>query len=129
VDNHVHHERARRYWREEGARAQAIHFCRVTALGFMRLLTQPKLMGASACSPSQAADRYLALRALPEVRLAPEPSGCEDALLACARAPGFLPRLWTDAYLAAFARCAGLQLVTFDADFARFDGLDLLVLG
>ena len=34
----------------------------------------------------------------------------------------------TDAYLAAFARCAGMQLVTFDTDFARFEGLDLLVL-
>jgi predicted nucleic acid-binding protein len=62
------------------------------------------------------------------VRLAPEPSGCEETLLAYARAPGFAPRRWTDAYLAAFARCARLRLVTFDADFARFEGLDLLAL-
>lgn len=128
VDSHVHHERARRYWREEGARAPAIHFCRLTMLGFLRLLMQPKLMGAAVCSPADAARRYEALRALPEVRIAPEPSGCEETLLAYARAPGFVARLWTDAYLAAFGRCAGLRLVSFDADFARFEGLDLLAL-
>lgn len=126
VDNHVHHARARRYWRDEGARAPAIHFCRHTMLGYLRLLTQPKLMGASACSPAQAVARYAALRALPEIRLAAEPADCEAAFLGYARAPGFPPRLWSDAYLAAFARCAHLRLVTFDADFARFEGLERL---
>lgn len=126
VDNHVHHARARRYWREEGAQASAIHFCRHTMLGYLRLLMQPKLMGAAVCAPAQAVARYGALRALPEVALAPEPAGCEAALLDYARVPGFSARLWSDAYLAAFARCAHLRLVTFDADFARFDGLDCL---
>lgn len=126
VDNHVHHARARRYWREEGAQAPAVHFCRHTMLGYLRLLTQPKLMGDAACSPSQAAARYTALRALPDVALAQEPSGCEEAFLGYAREPGFPARLWSDAYLAAFARCAHLRLVTFDADFARFEGLDCL---
>jgi predicted nucleic acid-binding protein len=36
--------------------------------------------------------------------------------------------LWTDANLAALAKCAGLRLVTFDRGFGRFSGLDLLVL-
>jgi predicted nucleic acid-binding protein len=35
---------------------------------------------------------------------------------------------WTDAYLAAFARSAGLRLVTFDRGFARFSGLEVLLL-
>ena len=38
------------------------------------------------------------------------------------------PNLWTDAYLAAFANCAGLRLVTFDEGFYRFKGLDVLIL-
>ncbi|MGQ0510099.1 MAG: TA system VapC family ribonuclease toxin [Betaproteobacteria bacterium] len=129
VDNHVHHDRARRYWREEGAQVPKICFCRQTVLGFLRLLTQPKLMGAATCSPAQAAARYEALRALPEVALAPEPAGCEAAFLGYARTPGFPARLWSDAYLAAFARSAHLRLVTFDADFARFEGLACLRLG
>ena len=36
--------------------------------------------------------------------------------------------LWTDAYLAAFAKCAELRLVTFDKGFTRFPGLDALIL-
>jgi len=128
VDSHVHFERARRYWREEAVRAAAIHFCRQTMLGFLRLLTQPRLMGAAVCSPVEAVTRYRALLALPEVELAQEPAGCEEAFLEYVRGPNFVPRLWTDAYLAAFARSAGLRLVTFDADFARFEGTAVLTL-
>jgi predicted nucleic acid-binding protein len=36
------------------------------------------------------------------------------------------PRNWTDAYLAAFAVSASLRLVSFDADFKKFPGLDFL---
>jgi predicted nucleic acid-binding protein len=36
--------------------------------------------------------------------------------------------LWTDANLAALAKCAGLRLVTFDRGFTRFSRLDSLVL-
>lgn len=38
------------------------------------------------------------------------------------------PNLWTDAYLAAFAKSGGLRLVSFDRGFTRFSGLALLVL-
>lgn len=126
VESHPHHDIARRYWRQEGAATHAIHFCRVTMLGFLRLLTQPKLMGPAACTPAQAAERYLALLALPEVEMTAEPAGCEDALLEYVRQSWFLPRLWTDAYLAAFARSGGYRLVTFDADFGRFRELQRL---
>ena len=38
------------------------------------------------------------------------------------------PKLWMDAYLAAFAITTGCGLVTFDTAFQQFDGLDLKVL-
>ena len=38
------------------------------------------------------------------------------------------PKLWQDAYLAAFAICAGLQFVTFDAGFRQYKKLDLILL-
>jgi predicted nucleic acid-binding protein len=40
------------------------------------------------------------------------------------------PKLWMDAYLAAFAITGGLRLVTFDKDFRKFEnqGLDWLLL-
>jgi predicted nucleic acid-binding protein len=33
---------------------------------------------------------------------------------------------WTDAYLAAFAMASGSRLVTFDAHFHRYPGLEFL---
>jgi predicted nucleic acid-binding protein len=39
------------------------------------------------------------------------------------------PKLWQDAYLAAFARAAKLRLVTFDGGFQQFEGLHLTLLG
>lgn len=38
------------------------------------------------------------------------------------------PKLWMDAYLAAFARSAGYTLVTTDAAFTQFADLDLRLL-
>lgn len=39
------------------------------------------------------------------------------------------PKLWMDAYLAAFALAGRYSMVTTDAAFLQFRGLDLLVLG
>ena len=38
------------------------------------------------------------------------------------------PKLWMDAYLAAFTVAGGYQLVTTDKGFKQFKGLDILVL-
>jgi len=35
---------------------------------------------------------------------------------------------WADAYLAAFAKTANLELITFDKGFAQFAGLRLTIL-
>jgi predicted nucleic acid-binding protein len=39
------------------------------------------------------------------------------------------PKLWMDAYLTAFAQAGGYRLVTTDAAFKQFAGLDLVLLG
>jgi len=56
-----------------------------------------------------------------------EPQGLDDVLRKLVQ-NGITPRLWTDAYLAAFAMAGGLQLVTFDQDFRRFQGLSCILL-
>lgn len=38
------------------------------------------------------------------------------------------PKLWMDAWLAAFAIQSGCQFVTIDRSFAKFDGLNALIL-
>ena len=133
VQEHPHHQAALRYWgtvqsestREAAAAARAdagptLWFCRVTMLGLVRLLCQPKAVGPGALDTLAAWTLYTQYRALPHIGLLPEPEGCDDALRALMGAGPFPPRLWTDAYLAALSMSAGLRLVTFDRDFERF---------
>lgn len=89
----------------------------VTMLGLVRLLAQPRVMGAGALGASAALAVWQRWIALPEVALHPEPAGLDAALASLVRAD-LPPRLLTDAYLAAFAIRARLRLVSFDADFA-----------
>lgn len=127
LPDHPHHSRAYRYWREQAA--SEIAFCRVTALAYVRLTTQAKVMAGDPLTVAQAWETYRAYCELPEVAFAPEPFGCETQLQAWILDDLVTPRLWTDAYLSAFALAAGYRLVTFDGDFARFSGLNLLRLG
>lgn len=124
VADHPHHQRARRYWYEESG--DELVFCRVTALGFLRLATNATVMGGQPLTVSQAWQAYSSFRRLPEVALAAEPEGCEECLEEWILENTLTPRQWTDAYLAAFAKAGGFRLVSFDGDFTSFDGLDLL---
>ena len=57
-----------------------------------------------------------------------EPDGIDATLKTLAAGCATTPNLWTDAYLAAFAIVAELKLVSFDRGFAKFSGLDFLLL-
>ena len=126
VEAHVHHARARAYW--EGEAAPVCAFCRVTQLAFLRHLTNRSIMGAQVLAPPAAWKRRGEFLALPEVQSLVEPAGLDEQLGRFCDLGRTSPNLWTDAYLAAFAKCAGLRLVTFDHAFARFAGLELLTL-
>ena len=119
VAEHPHHRAAQSYWQHEAA--DSVWFCRVTMLGLVRLLAQPRLMGEATLSLRDAFALYRRYVALPEVGLCAEPADCEQVLAGLLE-PDMPPRLWTDTYLAAFALAGGLRLVTFDQDFARFAG-------
>ena len=124
VADHVHHQRARRYWYDEAE--DELAFCRVTALGFLRLSTNAKAMYGKPLTVPQAWQAYRAFRQLPEVLFVAETEDCETWLERWALGNQATPHGWTDAYLAAFAQGAGLRLVSFDGDFKDFDSLDLL---
>lgn len=123
VREHVHHRPALAWW-HSGAGARC-HFNRITMLGLIRLLTQPRVMGSGALDAAAALAVWQRWIALPEVALHPEPAGLDSAFASLV-AEHLPPRLLTDAYLAAFAIRGGLRLVSFDAEFARFAGLDWL---
>ncbi|HEY4082760.1 MAG TPA: TA system VapC family ribonuclease toxin [Burkholderiaceae bacterium] len=124
IEDHPHHAIARQYWAEcESLRAAGyrVHFNRATMLGLVRLLCQPKVMGAGVLDLAAAFDVYRQLREQPGVGLLVDRE-TSDALLAAwvGAKPPMPARLWPDAWLAAQAESAGLRLVTFDADFKRF---------
>lgn len=122
IAEHPHHAAARRYWSgmaDAMNQGQRLCFCRPTMLGLVRLLSQPKLMGDAVLNLEQAHRVYRDLRAQPGVAFVPDTEAA-DAALPHLLAANLAPRLWTDAWLAATAQAAGLRLVTFDADFARF---------
>lgn len=129
VKQHPHHEAAAADWNDQDAHGgtgrgdNKLWFCRITMLGFVRLLSQPKVMADQALTLAQAFAAYQSFAALPEVGLHNEPANCSSELqrLVSSELPS---RRLTDAYLAAFAKAGGLRLVTFDTDFDRFGGLD-----
>lgn len=125
--SHPHHAAAQSYWRQK--ELPAVWFNRVTMLALLRLLCQPKVMGAATVTLARAAAVYDHFMNMPEVGFLSEPARCAPLLtqmLAGTDGGTPLPRLLTDMYLAAFATAAGLRLVTFDRDFLRFKGLDML---
>ena len=132
-DRHPFHQAARSAFLQCGKDSPAA-FCRATEQSFLRLASTPALLAAYECSGLNSRDVIGFLedfRKLPKVRFAAETSTIGDLWFRLADRQTASPKLWMDAYLAAFAISGGLRFVTFDADFRQFQasGLDLHLLG
>ena len=80
-------------------------------------------------SNREASARMNALLATGRIRLrADEPHGLPQVWERFADAAQASPKLWMDAYLAAFAITGSYRLVTTDKAFRQFKGLNPLVL-
>lgn len=113
--------------------AQPAVFCRATQLSFLRLASSPTLLqayGAQGLTNRDALVAVNALLALPQVCEREEPPGLATHWQTWATRDTASPKVWMDAYLAAFALDGGLRLVTCDRDFKVFEkrGLDLVLL-
>ncbi len=133
VQEHPHHAFARAYWASVVAESVVdaqprARFCRTTMLGLVRLLCQPKLVGAGALDLPAAWHLYQRYRAMPQIGLLPDPLACEAEVSNLLKRTQPPARLWTDTYLAALAQSSGLRLVTFDRDFERFGLVRALIL-
>jgi len=129
---HVHH-RAARDWFEAVPDPRSVLFCRATQQTFLRLLTNAAVLSPYGNPPltnRQAWETYQALLADDRVAFrGEEPTGLEPLWRRFAVRGTASPKLWMDAYLAAFALAGGYRMVTTDAAFEQFGGLDLKVLG
>ena len=123
AEDHVHHARAEIYWRTEAD--ARLSFCRTTALGLVRVISNPHTFGGHPLAPAEAWECYLRWRDRQEVDFLSEPPGIEDVMTDWCRSGLATTRNWTDLYLAAFALAGNLRLVTFDSGFGSFPGLNL----
>ncbi len=104
-------------------------FCRPTQLALLRLLTRPEVMGPDTQTAADAWQTYRGLLERNDASFVEEPAGLEEVWKKLSSDYDVRSaNSWSDAYLAAFAVCAGLQLVTFDRGFRRFKGLHCRVL-
>jgi predicted nucleic acid-binding protein len=64
----------------------------------------------------------------PRISFANEPADAEQHWRSFTERHSFSPHVWNDAYLAAFARCGNLELVTFDQGLLQYSQVSCTVL-
>lgn len=127
---HPNHVPATAVYRTTTA-ARPACFCRSTQQSTLRLLTIPTLLRAYGVPNLSNRDSLATLEqfaASPAVAYRGEPVGTVPVWHRLAALPTASPKVWMDAYPAAFAIAGGLELVTFDKGFARFAGLNATIL-
>jgi hypothetical protein len=116
--SHNHHSSAAAWF--AGIGPDDCAFCRLTQQAFLRLVTTPNIMAANSVNLANAWLMYDALFSDPRVVYSEEPEGIEPIWRGHTQLRSFSPKVWNDAYLAAFAEAAGFELVTFDRGFAQY---------
>ena len=132
LSKHVFHRPARDWFDGQSAQAPVL-FCRATQQSLLRLLTTEAVLRPYDIPPmtnAEAWNVYDGLRSDRRVAWAGEADagGIESRWKNLAAGGAASPKLWMDAYLAAFALAGGHRLVTTDKAFKRFQGLDPIVL-
>lgn len=103
--------------------------CRVAQLGLLRLLNNPVVLQEEVLDTASCWSVWHRLLEDERFRFTlEEPADLDAAFERFTTGQAFSPRLWTDAYLAAYAHAAGFLLVTFDKGFRSFPGLNCDVL-
>jgi uncharacterized protein len=116
-DRHTHHGAAYE-WFAGLAPTARLFFCRITQLGFLRLLSAPAVMGPDQARSQQDArkiyDRWLEDE---RIEFLDEPASLEAHFRTLTGSSQASTKDWADSYLAAFAQVARLTVVTFDRGF------------
>lgn len=116
------HPLARQWWEHAINSGAAIGLPWISALGFIRLMTHPRV-GANPLPVSTAIEHVRSWLARSNVRILTPGERHAEILFALLEAVGVAGNLTTDAHLAALAIEYHAELVSTDADFARFPKL------
>ena len=123
----MHHGRALR-WLAGVEKAGDAIICRVSQMGLLRLLNNPVVMLGEPRDVTAAWHDYDALMSDERFVFRNEPASLETTLRSIMPPALISPKLWQDAYLAAFAIATRLKFVTFDTAYRQFKPLDLELL-
>lgn len=121
------HQRPCLAWFDGIDQAGAVVFPRLVELSLLRSLTTTAVLAPHHRPPLTNTEAWAvrdAIVADERVALDAEEPALADAWRGFSRRTTASPKLWMAAYLAAYATAAGCTLVTLDAAFAQFAGLD-----
>lgn len=124
---HVHHKHAIDWMsrREPGE----VVVIRVVQLGMLRLLNSPAFSRETRTA-AECWEVWEGIRKDERIKFVEaEPLGIDEQFKAFMSGHKVAPKLWTDAYLAAFAVTGGYRLATLDRGFARYPGLEVELIG
>ena len=119
VERHQHHARATAWWQDR--QTATCCWCRPIQQTVLRLLTNRTVMGGDTLTPAAAWLVWEKLMLDERSAFLPmEPTELDAAYRSNIVARVATPKLWMDAFLAAWANTAGLAFVTFDAGFKSY---------
>lgn len=130
LNGHPRFEAAQSWFRKEPPHNHLL-FCRATQITLLRLLTTSSIFKPFGDPPLAIREAWTVVdgyRSDARVGFADEPANLEAAWKRLTESDLASPKLWMDAYLAAFAMAGGYRLATFDRVFGQFEGLDLELL-
>lgn len=123
--------RVSREWLDRMNVGDPVLFCRSTQQSYLRLLTTTEVLAPYGIAPLSNAEAWAAYEGWLDsgrVTFMDEPRGLDSCWKSLAVRKVSAPKLWMDAYLAAFTIAGECQLVTTDNGFKQFKGLDLELL-
>jgi len=123
---HIHHEIATSWF--AGLEIDQAAFCRITQMGFLRLVTNHVVMGREVISQRSAWALYDELARDKRVTFVAETVEVEAAWKRYTQGSFTGTNVWTDAYLAALGTVHGMTLVSFDRGLARIKSASTLIL-
>ena len=126
-DRHVGHTTVQK-WMDQINAEGSLAICRITQLSFLRLLSTTSVMAEDALSARQAWSTYDAVMRDQRFVYLDEPKNLAATLKTFTQHQVPSPKVWQDAYLAAFAILHGIDLLTFDKGFKQYAGLKVTLL-
>ncbi len=117
-EGHRHHAEAVEWFRRLHG-SDPLVFCRHTQIGLFRLLTTEAVMREAVLTQRQCWALYARWIEGERAVMRADPEGLDEAFRKITLGNTPSPKVWADAYLAAFAETAGLTLVTLDKALAE----------